>query len=111
MHGHDETRYAEAETSREDRIPHEKHAAACPLVLTPSDETKCTDYGTPFAVARGGFFISAVAWLRTSLTVSHERRMDRNACQVDVKKERTTRDGPQAPMKKGKDSQGGPQDP
>lgn len=40
MQGHDETRYAEAESSGEDRMPHVQYAAACPLVPGPSDETK-----------------------------------------------------------------------
>lgn len=40
MQGHDETRFAEAESSGEDRMPHVQSAAACPLVPGPSDETK-----------------------------------------------------------------------
>ena len=38
-HRHDETRFDEAETSGEDRIPHAQYAAACSLVPTASDGT------------------------------------------------------------------------
>ena len=44
MQGHGETRYAEAETLGEDRVPHVQFAAACPL---PSDETKYVQSKAP----------------------------------------------------------------
>ena len=40
VQGYEEARYADAETSGEDRMPHVQHAAACPLVPAPSDETQ-----------------------------------------------------------------------